>query len=262
MEENLIESLDTAVAERQFQIFYQPKYDITGEKPVLCSAEALVRWQHPEYGMVSPGVFIPLFEDKGLIQKVDRYVWEEAAVQIRRWKEKFGVTLPVSVNVSRIDVYAPDFVSNFKKLVKENGLQPQDYYLEITESAYTEDSEQLLAVVGELREEGFSVEMDDFGSGYSSLNMISTLPIDALKLDMNFIRNMHHKESKNNRIIELMIDIGRYLDVPVVAEGVETEDQVDLLKRMGCHIVQGYYFSKPVSADVFETFIKEKLEQC
>ena len=168
----------------------------------------------------------------------------------------------MSVNVSRIDVYAPDFVSNFKKLVKENGLQPQDYYLEITESAYTEDSEQLLAVVGELREEGFSVEMDDFGSGYSSLNMISTLPIDALKLDMNFIRNMHHKESKNNRIIELMIDIGRYLDVPVVAEGVETEDQVDLLKRMGCHIVQGYYFSKPVSADVFETFIKEKLEQC
>ena len=262
MEESLIESLDTAVAERQFQIFYQPKYDITGEKPVLCSAEALVRWQHPEYGMVSPGVFIPLFEDKGLIQKVDRYVWEEAAVQIRRWKEKFGVTLPVSVNVSRIDVYAPDFVSNFKKLVKENGLQPQDYYLEITESAYTEDSEQLLAVVGQLREEGFSVEMDDFGSGYSSLNMISTLPIDALKLDMNFIRNMHHKESKNNRIIELMIDIARYLDVPVVAEGVETEDQVDLLKRMGCHIAQGYYFSKPVSAEAFETFIKEKLEQC
>ena len=104
--------------------------------------------------------------------------------------------------------------------------------------------------------------MDDFGSGYSSLNMISTLPIDALKMDMNFIRNMHTRGSKNNRIIELMIDIARYLDVPVVAEGVETEDQEDLLKRMGCHIAQGYYFSKPVSAEAFETFIKEKLEQC
>ena len=260
MEESLIESLDTAVEERQFRIFYQPKYDITGEKPVLCSAEALVRWNHPEFGMVSPGVFIPLFEDKGLIQKVDRFVWEEAAAQICAWREKFGITLPVSVNVSRIDVYAPDFVSNFKNLMTKYQLKPQDYYLEITESAYTEDSEQLLAVVGQLREEGFSVEMDDFGSGYSSLNMISTLPIDALKLDMNFIRNMHRKESKNNRIIELMIDIARYLEVPVVAEGVETQDQVDLLRSMGCHVVQGYYFSKPVSAEEFEGFIKELLE--
>ena len=264
MEESLIESLDAAVAERQFEIFYQPKYDITGEKPVLCSAEALVRWRHPEYGMVSPGVFIPLFEEKGLIQKVDRYVWEDAARQIRLWKEKFGLTIPVSVNVSRIDVYAPDFVSNFKRLVAENGLTPEHYYLEITESAYTEDSEQLLAVVGELRAEGFMVEMDDFGSGYSSLNMISTLPIDAIKLDMNFIRNMHLKESesRNNRIVELMIDIAHYLGVPVVAEGVETQDQVELLRRMGCHIVQGYYFSKPVTAKEFEKFIEERLEQC
>ena len=195
---------------------------------------------------------------------MDRYVWEDAARQIRLWKEKFGLTIPVSVNVSRIDVYAPDFVSNFKRLVAENGLTPEHYYLEITESAYTEDSEQLLAVVGELRAEGFMVEMDDFGSGYSSLNMISTLPIDAIKLDMNFIRNMHLKESdsRNNRIVELMIDIAHYLGVPVVAEGVETQAQVELLRRMGCHIVQGYYFSKPVTAKEFEKLIEERLEQC
>ncbi|MBP5749181.1 MAG: EAL domain-containing protein, partial [Firmicutes bacterium] len=189
--ERLIESLDRAIAEHQFCIYYQPKYDITDEEPRLRSAEALVRWQHPEYGFVSPGVFIPLFEEKGLIQKVDRFVWEEAAKQMAAWKDKYGIELPVSVNVSRIDVYAPDFVDNFKDLMARYGLQPKDYYLEITESAYTEDFEQLLEVVEQVRQEGFQVEMDDFGSGYSSLNMIATLPIDALKLDMNFIRNMH-----------------------------------------------------------------------
>ena len=260
--ERLIESLDTAIAERQFKIYYQPKYDITEEKPRLRSAEALIRWQHPEFGMVSPGVFIPLFEEKGLIQKVDRYVWEEAAKQMAAWREKYSIEIPVSVNVSRIDLYAPDFVDNFKALVARYGLRPENYCLEITESAYTEDSEQLLGVVEKVREEGFPVEMDDFGSGYSSLNMISMLPIDALKMDMNFIRNMHTRGSKNNRIIELMIDIAHYLGVPVVAEGVETQEQVELLRHMGCNIVQGYYFSKPVTPEEFETFIEKRLEQC
>ncbi len=260
--ERLIESLDTAIAERQFKIYYQPKYDITEEEPRLRSAEALIRWQHPEFGMVSPGVFIPLFEEKGLIQKVDRFVWEEAAKQMAAWRDKYGIEIPVSVNVSRIDVYAPDFVDNFKALVARYGLRPENYFLEITESAYTEDSEQLLGVVEKVREEGFPVEMDDFGSGYSSLNMISTLPIDALKMDMNFIRNMRTRGSKNNRIIELMIDIAHYLGVPVVAEGVETQEQVELLRHMGCNIVQGYYFSKPVTPEEFETFIEKRLEQC
>ena len=260
--ERLIESLDTAIAERQFKIYYQPKYDITEEELRLRSAEALIRWQHPEFGMVSPGVFIPLFEEKGLIQKVDRYVWEEAAKQMAAWRDKYGIEIPVSVNVSRIDVYAPDFVDNFKALVARYGLRPENYCLEITESAYTEDSEQLLGVVEKVREEGFPVEMDDFGSGYSSLNMISMLPIDALKMDMNFIRNMHTRGSKNNRIIELMIDIAHYLGVPVVAEGVETQEQVELLRHMGCNIVQGYYFSKPVTPEEFETFIEKRLEQC
>ena len=260
--ERLIESLDTAITERQFKIYYQPKYDITEEEPRLRSAEALIRWQHPEFGMVSPGVFIPLFEEKGLIQKVDRYVWEEAAKQMAAWRDKYGIEIPVSVNVSRIDVYAPDFVDNFKALVARYGLRPENYCLEITESAYTEDSEQLLGVVEKVREEGFPVEMDDFGSGYSSLNMISMLPIDALKMDMNFIRNMHTRGSKNNRIIELMIDIAHYLGVPVVAEGVETQEQVELLRHMGCNIVQGYYFSKPVTPEEFETFIEKRLEQC
>ena len=260
--ERLIESLDTAIAEHQFRIYYQPKYDITEEEPRLRSAEALIRWQHPEFGMVSPGVFIPLFEEKGLIQKVDRFVWEEAARQMAAWRDKYGIEIPVSVNVSRIDVYAPDFVDNFKALVARYGLRPENYFLEITESAYTEDSEQLLGVVEKVRAEGFPVEMDDFGSGYSSLNMISTLPIDALKMDMNFIRNMHTRGSKNNRIIELMIDIAHYLGVPVVAEGVETQEQVELLRNMGCNIVQGYYFSKPVTPEEFETFIEKRLEQC
>ena len=193
-------------------------------------------------------------------QKVDRYVWKEAAEQVRRWKEKYGLTVPVSVNVSRVDIYAPDFVENFLNLMQENGLDPKSYYLEITESAYTEDAAQLLDMIRALRSAGFLVEMDDFGSGYSSLNMLSTLPIDILKLDMSFIRNMRSNQEKDIRILELMIDIARYLHVPVVAEGVETEEQMNQLKKLGCDMIQGYYFSKPVPAEEFEQFIREELE--
>ena len=260
LSERLINDLERAIEERQFIVFYQPKYGITGDTPRLGSAEALIRWKHPELGMISPGIFIPLFEEKGLIQKVDRYVWKEAAEQVRRWKEKYGLTVPVSVNVSRVDIYAPDFVENFLNLMQENGLDPKSYYLEITESAYTEDAAQLLDMIRALRSAGFLVEMDDFGSGYSSLNMLSTLPIDILKLDMSFIRNMRSNQEKDIRILELMIDIARYLHVPVVAEGVETEEQMNQLKKLGCDMIQGYYFSKPVPAEEFEQFIREELE--
>ena len=259
--EDLINGIHRAVEERQFLVFYQPKYDITGDKPRLCSAEALVRWKHPDYGMVSPGDFIPLFEKSGLIQMVDYYVWQEAAAQIRRWKESCGVTVPVSINISRIDVYDPELEDKLLALVRSNGLSPEDLELEITESAYTDNARQIIDVVEGLRARGFRVEMDDFGSGYSSLNMISSLPIDVLKMDMKFIQNVRDRSSRDFRMIELVLDIAAYLNVPVVAEGVETEEQCRLLKEAGCSVIQGYYFSRPVPPEEFERFIRAELEQ-
>ena len=253
--QRLIDDIQKAIDERQFLVYYQPKYEITGEVPVLKSAEALIRWKHPELGMISPGIFIPLFEKNGLIQRLDRYVWKEAAEQMRRWKEQFGIVLPISVNVSRIDMYAADFVPYLRQLIQDNDLRPEDYFLEITESAYTENSDQLIQTVLELREFGFRIEMDDFGSGYSSLNMLAEMPIDVLKLDMRFIRNLHNSD-RNARMVELMLDIARRLEVIAVAEGVETQEQMEDLKRMGCQRIQGYLFSGPVPPEVFEDFIK------
>ena len=256
----LMDDFRTALQEKQFKVYFQPKYDIRSDTPVLASAEALVRWIHPELGFISPGTFIPLFEKNGMIQQLDLYVWRETAAQIREWKQRFGLSVPVSVNVSRVDMYDPNLVDVFAGLLKEFSLEPREFLLEITESAYTQDSDQIIRKVHMLRDLGFRIEMDDFGTGYSSLNMISTLPIDALKLDMAFIRNAF-AEGGNMRLIGIIIDIADYLSVPVIAEGVETESQMTALKAMGCDLVQGYYFSKPVPPSEFERFIQEKLSR-
>lgn len=255
--EQLIEDFPKALDEKQFLVFFQPKFDIRPDKPVLTSSEALVRWKHPKLGMVSPGTFIPLFEKNGLIQALDEYVWREAAACVRTWKEQLGISVPVSVNVSRVDMYDPLFVEKMDGIVKDNGLEYKELLLEITESAYTEDSSQIVEKVKQLRALGFRIEMDDFGSGYSSLNMISSLPIDALKLDMQFIRNAF-KEQKDTRLLGVMFQLADALKVPTIAEGVETAEQLSTLNAMGCDIVQGYYFSRPLPADEFERFIIEK----
>ena len=255
--ERLLDDFRTALAQKQFAVYFQPKYGIRSPKPVLCGAEALVRWQHPELGMIPPGRFIPLFESNGLIRELDHYVWREAAAQIGDWRKRLGCSVPVSVNVSRIDMMDPDLADTFCRLVEENGLSFDDLHLEITESAYTEDSEEIIRVVSGLRARGFKIEMDDFGAGYSSLNMITKLPIDALKLDMVFIRTAFH-ETGNTGILKIMLDISRYLSVPMIAEGVETEEQMLTLQGLGCDIVQGYYFARPMPAKDFEAYLKSK----
>lgn len=255
--ERLMDDFPEALAQKQFVVYFQPKYNIQADKPALCGAEALVRWKHPELGMVSPGDFIPLFESNGIIRELDNYVWREAAAQIRQWKDRFGRSVPVSVNVSRIDMLDPELPWTLCGLVEENGLEFGDLHLEITESAYTEDSRQIVEVVSGLREKGFRIEMDDFGSGYSSLNMIIRLPFDLLKLDMGFIRYAF-SENGDTGILRIMMDIARYLSVPMIAEGVETEQQMLTLKELGCDVVQGYYFSRPVPPEEFESFMGGK----
>ncbi len=260
--ERLVEDFRSSIEERHFLVYYQPKFDITGDKPVLASAEALVRWDHPELGMINPGIFIPLLEENGLILELDKYVWNTTAAQIREWKELFGKSVPVSVNVSRIDMLMPNLKEIFSEILSSHDLTVNDIILEITESAYTGDSEQVISMARELRgmSMGFRIEMDDFGTGYSSLGMISTLPIDALKLDMTFVRNAFGQK-KDIKMIELIIDIANYLQVPVVAEGVETEEQYLGLKELGCDIVQGYYFSKPVpNSDFVKILTKDTSE--
>ena len=252
--EQLLQDFQDAVREGQFQVWYQPKFDVRPGTPVLTSAEALVRWMHPKLGMVSPGLFIPLFEKNGLIVELDHYVWREAAARMRDWKDRLGFSVPVSVNVSRVDMYDPNLVNVFQDLMKEFSLTPREFLLEITESAYTQDSEQMISVVMKLRQLGFRIEMDDFGTGYSSLNMISTLPIDALKLDMQFIRSAF-RGTKDTRMLEVILEIADSLMVPSIAEGVETAEQMFALKAMGCGVVQGYYFSRPIPAAEYERFL-------
>ncbi len=210
----------------------------------------------PEMGFLSPGIFIPLFEANGLIQKLDRYVFRETARQIREWKDRLGVSVPVSVNVSRLDIFEPDLCEFFKALIKEYRLEPTDLLLEITESVYADEPDQMIAVIEELRAAGFKIEMDDFGSGYSSLNMLAMLPIDYLKLDIRFLQNLGDSRKKL-MMIKLMLDIAKHLEVPVVAEGVETQDQYMMLRDLGCDIIQGYYFAKPLPPAEFEKDLKE-----
>ena len=255
--EQLLDDFPRAIAEKQFVVYYQPKFAIQATMPVLNSAEALVRWNHPHFGMVSPSSFIPLFESNGLIRQLDGYVWREVAAQMRDWKDRLGVCVPVSVNVSRVDIFDYDLVDHMKGLIREFDLRPDEFLLEITESAYTQDSAQIISTVNALREAGFHIEIDDFGSGYSSLNMISTLPMDALKLDMEFMHNAF-KERKNTRMLDAVIDIAYSLEVPTIAEGVETAEQMFALKAMGCDIVQGFYFSRPLPPEQFESFLLEK----
>ena len=259
LNQRLLNDLRVAVEEKQFKVFYQPKYNIQCDPPQLSSAETLIRWRHPELGLISPGDFVPLFESNGLISVVDNYVWAEAARQMAVWKEKYDFTLPVSVNLSRADIFDSTLTERLVQLVLDNGLDFKDLKLEVTESAYTDNAKQLLDVIRGLRAKGFEVEMDDFGSGYSSLNMLSCMPIDVLKMDMKFVQNIESSDT-DLRLVMLILDIAKYLKLNVVAEGVESPGQVSLLKQAGCNLVQGFFFSRPMPADEFEELIKREIQ--
>ena len=254
LDQRLLNDLRRALDNYEFEVYYQPKFDIRADKPVLVSAEALVRWQHPELGMISPDTFVPLFESNGKIGEVDKYVWSQAARQIARWRAHFGFTIPVSVNLSRIDVFDPTLEKTLDGILLENGLEHDAIKLEVTETAYTENADQVIQVVKQLRGKGYTVEMDDFGTGYSSLNMLSAMPVDVLKMDRAFIQNIEHDE-RDIQLVALILGIARNLNIPVIAEGVETETQMQMLKDLGCTLVQGYYFSRPLDPRDFENRI-------
>ena len=255
LRERLItDGMEAALEEGQFEVYLQPKYASGDES--MAGAEALVRWRHPQWGLQSPGLFIPIFEKNGFITRLDQYIWQKVCGLLQKWDRKGYPAVSVSVNVSRADIYNADLLDMLTGMVHAYGIKPSRLHLEITESAYTENPGQLIETVRSLRERGFVIEMDDFGSGYSSLNMLTNLPIDVLKLDMQFIRNETAKP-ENQGILRFIIDIARWLKLSVVAEGVETKEQFERLKKIGCDYVQGYYFAKPMPVGEFEELIGE-----
>ena len=254
--ERLNHDFKNAIDNKEFKVFYQPKISISNGKYVLSSAEALVRWIHPELGFISPGMFIPLFEENGNIKILDQYVWNEAAHQIKEWKDKFNIVLPVSVNVSRADMFDEKVVDVINNIVIENKIKPEYLYLEITESAYNNETDQIVEIINKLRNLGFKIEIDDFGSGYSSLNTLATLSFDYLKLDMKFVHDMFTND-KTLKMVGIVSDIAKYLNVKLIAEGVETKEQLEKLKELKYDVIQGYYFSKAVANNEFEEFFRK-----
>lgn len=252
-EKSITDIMDTALMEGQFIFYLQPKYDLKND--CMAGAEALVRWIHPEWGFMSPGEFIPLFEKNGFIPNLDQNIWRQVCAQIREWKEKGYPSLPVSVNVSRADVYQLDLVDTLVHITQEYGIAPSDLHLEITESAYAENPSRILHTVNRLREQGFFIEMDDFGSGYSSLNMLNQMTMDILKLDMIFIQN-EMKKPVEQSILRYIIDMSHGLGLRVVAEGVENREQMKRLQAFGCDYIQGYYYAKPMPVAEYEELLK------
>ena len=251
----IIDSMETALKEGQFLVYLQPKYRIWDE--TLAGAEALVRWKHPEWGFQSPAEFIPLFEKNGFITKLDQFVWDKTCFYLRKWDEEGYPPIPVSVNVSRADIYHADIADIMMRTVTKYGLTPSRLHLEITESAYTEDPGQIIETVRHLRELGFVIEMDDFGSGYSSLNMLNQMPIDILKLDMQFVQSETAKPMDQG-ILQLIMELARRMHLSVVEEKKKKKTQLDRLSETGCEYVQGYYFARPMPEGEFETLMRDQ----
>ena len=247
-EQELISNLDDAIEQGQLKMYLQPQMSSNG---TLLGAEALVRWIHPEKGEITPGEFVPVFERNGLISDVDKYVWELACKQLQKWKEEGREHLYISVNISPRDFYFLNIYQSFTELVEKYDIDPQNLKLEITETAIVMDFKRQIELISRLRQTGFIVEMDDFGSGYSSLNMLKDIHVDVLKIDMAFLKKAKD-EDRSKKILQMIISLSKQLGMPVITEGVETSEQVEFLTEMGCDMFQGYYFARPMPVEQFE----------
>lgn len=254
-EQTIVNDMTEALQRGEFIIYMQPKYDASTERVV--GAEALVRWMHPTRGQISPAEFIPVFEHNGFIFQLDQFVWEETCRLLRKWIDEGRDPQPVSVNVSRVDFYSTQLVTIIEKLVQKYNLPRNLLELEITESAYTDNPQQIVRVVKELQSKGFKILMDDFGSGYSSLNMLKELPVDVLKIDLKFLDDTN-ETGRGGNILNSVVRMAKWMRLPVVVEGVETRQQVDFLRTIGCEFIQGYYFSRPIPIPEYENLLAQR----
>lgn len=248
-ERHLEDDMERAIAEHEFSVYLQPKYSAHNE--TLDAAEALVRWIHPELGFISPGSFIPLFERNGFILKLDDYMLSEVCKLQAKWISEGKKVVPISVNVSRAHFATADLAEHIKSIVDQWSVPYEYIELELTESAFFDDKATLLETVKHLKDFGFKLSMDDFGAGYSSLNSLKELPLDIIKLDAEFFRGVEDL-SRSNLIVGDTIALAKKLGMRIVAEGIETREQVDFLAQKDCDLIQGFYFSKPLPVNEFE----------
>lgn len=252
----LLVEVQRALERQEFTFYAQPKCNlITGK---IVGLESLVRWIHPERGVISPGEFIPVLEQNGFITELDLYIWESVCIRLRSWIDSGHRGVPISVNVSRVDIYTLDIVEVFGNLIEKYNIDPELLEIEITESAYVEEYQIISEVIEKLRNRGFTVLMDDFGSGYSSLNMLKDVNVDVLKIDMKFLEMGKNVIGKGRGILEAIIGMAQLMELRLIAEGVETKEQKDLLVDMGCLYAQGYYFYRPLSIPQLETLMEDE----
>ena len=261
-EKELEYEAEEALLNGEFLVYLQPKYDVESEK--IIGAEALVRWLHPVKGMLSPMMFVPLFESNGFITEIDLYVLDRVCALIERWLTEGVSPICISVNLSRIHLYERDLVKRLCEVVSRHKVPPEYIEFELTESAFYEETDNLLRIMAEIKAAGFRLSMDDFGSGYSSLNLLRRLPVDVLKLDKVFLEDCDEEaeESRGKRIVTHVISMAKDLKMEVLAEGVETSNQKEFLQKARCDMIQGYYYAKPMPAKEFELlFLGEKDSQ-
>ncbi|MEG1537337.1 MAG: GGDEF domain-containing protein, partial [Clostridiales bacterium] len=252
-EKQLEDKMENALATRQFEVYLQPKYHTQTER--IGGAEALVRWKDPQEGMLYPDEFIPLFEKNGFVAQIDLFVFEEVCRLLENWGKKGLPLLKISVNCSRIHLKLPNFLDKYRSIVEKYQLPLNMLEIEFTESAVFEDSETLSNVIREIHSIGFGCSMDDFGSGYSSLNLIREIPVDTLKLDKIFFRIGGADIERTESVVGSIISMAGALHMCTIAEGVEDRKQVDMLKKLKCDYIQGYYFAKPMAIADFEKLV-------
>lgn len=249
-----------ALNQREFQAFLQPQYTILGDKPVLCGAECLVRWKYEGTTMLSPDKFIPTFEQNGFVIELDMYMLEEACKALRRWLDEGKQVVPLSVNQSRLHMFNPQYLQKILQITDKYNIPHHLLDFEITESAVMNDVGQVQQQFKQLRGQGFLTSMDDFGSGFSSLNLLKNIEADTIKIDKGFFDEAFASED-GKFIVSSVIKLVKQLGFGVIAEGIETSEQVEYLIQCNCDRVQGYYFGKPVPLEVFEQQHLSKLQQ-
>ncbi len=255
---NLEQDLRTAVSENQFILHYQPQVDILSEQVI--GFEALIRWQHPTRGLISPAEFIPVAEEEALIIQMSEWVIKSVAQQQRIWHKSGLAPTSVSINLSGLHFRQPNLASQVKSLVYAEGGNPQDIELELTESVLMRDASSTTTLLQELKASGFRLAIDDFGTGYSSLAYLEQFPIDTLKIDQAFIKDLKLGK-EDSPITRAIVGMGRALKLHLVAEGVETRDQLAYLRLQGCDAYQGYLFSKPMPAHQLQYLLRDRFSE-
>lgn len=255
-EHRLIRDVQNALKNQEFTFYLQPKVNIVNNK--IIGAESLVRWIHPVRGLISPGKFIPILEKNGLIGKLDFYIWEAVCKHIRKRLDEGKKVVSISVNLSRVDMYTMSVIECLEGLVEQYRIPKEALEIEITESAYVEEYDKVKDIITRLQTAGFLVSMDDFGSGYSSLNMLKDINVDILKIDMNFLKMDEGSWNRGTGIIEAIVNMAHNMGLKVIAEGVETEEHVGLLREIGCTLAQGYHYYKPVPIGDFEAVVEDE----